>query len=343
MHWAVILAGGAGSRFWPASTPEHPKQLLALAGDAPLLAQAVQRLEGLLPNDRILIVTGRPLVPSIRELLPHVPPDNLLVEPRSISTAPALAWASAEAARRDRDATVLSLHADWAIANDAEFRATARRALDSAARHDVLVTVGVPPIRPEPGYGYIVPGEPLDDVARRVVRFVEKPERAKAQALIATGALWNSGLFAWTSRRFAIELAAHARELQPGLDALAAGDVAGFFAAVAPAPVDTAVLERSRRVAVVPATFGWDDVGTWAALSRVRPADALGNVAHGPTALVDAQDCVVWNEGEPIVLAGVSDLVVVSANGITLVTSRDGAVDLKAILARLPPDLAGDR
>lgn len=340
MHWAVILAGGVGSRFWPASTPQRPKQLLPLAGDVPLALQTIQRLEGLVPQERVLIVTGERLVDPIRRLLPIGSPAVFLVEPRAASTAPALAWATWEAARRDPGATLLSLHADWAIDGDAAFRATAQQALDAALRHDVLVTVGVRPTRPETGYGYILPGAPIDGEARQVARFVEKPEADRAASLIAAGALWNSGLFAWTARRFAAEVAEHATELRPGLEALGRGDAVGFFHAVEPAAVDTAVLERSRRVAVVTATFGWDDVGTWAALPRVRPADGLGNVSHGDASLVDSQGCIVWSEGGSVVLAGVADLVVVSANGVTLVTTREHAADLKSVLRRLPPDLA---
>lgn len=340
MNWAIVLAGGVGSRFWPLSTPERPKQLLALAGGDPLLVESLRRLEGLIPPERTFIVTGAPLQETVREVAASVPSENVLAEPRAASTAPALAWATSLIAERDEDAVVLSLHADWAIHDADAFRQTAARALDLAAARDVLVTVGVPPSRTEPALGHIVPGDDLDG-AQRVLRFVEKPPAAIAAELTERGALWNSGLFAWTAHRFAAEVREHATELAPGLPALEAGDVGAFFEQVTPVPVDTAVLERSDRVAVVRATFDWDDVGSWAALARVNATDAAGNFAHGPAALVDAEACVVWTDDAPVVLAGLRETVVVQANGVTLIASREAAADLKSLLDRLPPELGG--
>lgn len=340
MYWAIVLAGGIGSRFWPLSTPDLPKQLLPLAGEEPLLVQAIRRLEGLVPATRIVIVTGPALVPAIRQLVPEIPTHQILAEPRAASTAPALVWATTHIAQGDPDATVLSLHADWAVAAADAFRATARDALELAAREDVLVTVGVPPTRPDPGLGYIVPGDPLDG-AHRVRRFVEKPPPELATELIARGALWNSGLFAWSAARLVAEVRIHARELHHALPTLELGDVHGFFAAATPVSIDTGVLERSERVAVMKAGFDWDDVGTWAALARVNQTDAAGNFGHGPTAFVDAASCVVWAGDQPIVLAGVEGLIVVQANGLTLVASRAAASDLKQVLSKLPPEIRG--
>lgn len=337
MRWAAILAGGVGSRFWPVSTPQRPKQLVPLAGEQPLLVDAVRRLDDLIPPDRILLVTGAAVASALARLLPDIPRDQVLVEPSPKSTAPALAWAAEEVRRRDPGATLLSLHADWAVADAPGFRRTAAVALTVAERHDVLVTVGVKPTRPETGYGYIVPGARLGSQARRVRQFVEKPSARRAAALRRRGALWNCGLFAWSVERFLAETRAHARELRAALPALGAGDVAGFFATSAAIAVDIAVLERSDRVAVVRGAFGWDDVGTWAALRRVRRTDRHGNVTVGPAALHDARACVVWAEDGRVVLDGVRDLVVVRANGVTLVTTQDRAADLKRLLEALPP------
>src|SRR5207245_2599502 len=159
--WAAIVAGGSGTRFWPLSTPERPKQLLPLAGDRPLVVQAVERLEGLVPPERILILTGALLAERIAALVPQVPRAQVLVEPRAASTAPALAWAAQWISRRDPGAQMLSLHADWAVGDDRAFRAAARNALGVAAEYDVLVTVGVKPNRNETAYGYLVPGKSL--------------------------------------------------------------------------------------------------------------------------------------------------------------------------------------
>jgi len=335
-RWAAVLAGGSGTRFWPVSTPAQPKQFLPLAGDRPLLADAVARLDGVVAPDRILVVTGEGLAARTRALLTHLRPEQILAEPRAASTAPALTWATHAARQRDPEATVLSLHADWWVGDAAAFRATADHALDAAERHDALVTVGIRPTRPDTGYGYIEPGTEIAAGVMRVARFTEKPDAGRAARLVAAGALWNSGLFAWTARRFFAETAAHAPELAPHLDRLAAGDVAGFYAAVTPIAVDVSHFERSDRVAVLPGAFPWDDVGTWAALGRVRGAAAADNVTVGPAFVRDATGTIVWTDGDPVVVDGVRDLVVVRAHGRVLVTTRERAADLKSLLEQLP-------
>jgi mannose-1-phosphate guanylyltransferase len=334
--WAVVLAGGSGTRFWPLSTRERPKQLLPLAGDRPLLAQAVRRLDGLIPPERVLILTGPFLVERVTALVPEVPAVQVLAEPRAASTAPALVWAAQWIARRDPGAQMLSLHADWAVGDDAAFRASAERALAVAREHDLLVTVGVKPTRNETGYGYIIPGRPLGRHARRVQRFVEKPTPARAAQLRRRRALWNTGLFAWSTERFLAEAAAHARELRAGLPALAAGDVAGFFSAVTPAPVDTAVLERTKHLAVVVGTFRWDDIGSWDALFRIRSPDSHGNITVGNVTVGDdVRRCVLWSESEHLAVSGIADLVVVRANGHTLVMPTGRADRLKALVQHI--------
>lgn len=338
MRWAVLLAGGSGTRFWPLSTPETPKQLLPLSGTGSTVEATVDRLTGLIPRERILVVAGEALAGRLRTML-ALPAENFLIEPRPASTAPALIWATLEASRRDPEAEVLSLHADWAVGDAAAFRRTAELALATARTHDRLVTVGVVPSRPETGYGYVVPGAPLDATARTVARFSEKPDAATALDLMAAGALWNTGLFAWTARRLLAEVARHTPEAATGLPALEAGDVAGFFGAVTPISIDVGVLERSGAVAVVSGNFAWDDVGTWQALSRVRPKDPSGNVLVGRGYLHEAHDCIVWSERDAVVLSGVQDLIVVQANGRILVMPGERAADMKLLLDTLPPDI----
>ena len=341
MRWALILAGGSGTRFWPLSTPDNPKQLLALAGARSTAEEAVARLDGLIPRERTLLVTGPALAGRLQALL-RLPAENVLVEPRAASTAPALVWGSHEAHRRDPDAEVLAMHADWAIGDDRAFRESAALALETARRHDRLVTVGIVPTRPDTGYGYIVPGPALDQHARNVAHFTEKPDAARALDLMADGALWNSGLFAWTADRLLAEAAEHAAELRSSLPLLERGDVAGFFAGVTPVSIDVGVLERSNRVAVVAGDFPWDDVGTWDALSRVRPHDRDGNVVVGPGFTDGAEDCVIWSDGQPVIVAGVRDLIVVHANGRTLVMHRSRAAELKRVLDGLPPEVRNE-
>lgn len=333
--WAAILAGGSGTRFWPLSTPERPKQFLPLAGDRPLLVQAVERLDGLVPPERIVILTGPFLVDQVARVLPQIPRAQVLAEPRAASTAPALAWAAHWISERDPGAHMVSLHADWAVGDDRAFRAAARQALGVAAEFDVLVTVGVKPTRNETGYGYVIAGKPLGG-ARTVARFVEKPSSARAALLRRRGALWNTGLFAWGVARFLGEAGAYARELKPGWPALAAGDVPGFFAAVRPVAVDVAVLERTKRLAVVAGAFRWDDIGSWDALLRIRPADARGNVVVGNVTLAaDVRRSVLWSDSEHLAVLGLEDMIVVRANGHTLVMQTGRAEQLKELVARL--------
>jgi mannose-1-phosphate guanylyltransferase len=333
--WAAVLAGGSGTRFWPLSTPERPKQLLPLAGTAPLLVQTVERLRDLVPPERTLILTGPFLAERMGDLVPHIPREQVLAEPRAASTAPALVWAADWIARREPDAVMLSLHADWAVGDDDAFRAAARHAMTVAQEHDVLATVGVKPSRNETGYGYIVPGKPLGS-AHTVRRFAEKPSAARAALLRRRGALWNTGLFAWTVARFLGEAGAHARELRLGWGPLRGGDVRGFFQTVTPAAVDTAVLERTRRLAVVTGAFDWDDIGSWDALLRIRPTDARGNVVVGNATLDDdVRRSVVWAEGEHVAVSGLQDVIVVRANGHTLVMPTGRAERLRALVPRL--------
>jgi len=335
-RWAVILAGGVGSRFWPLSTPRRPKQLLPLVSDAPLLADTVARLAALIPAERTLIVTNSSLAASVRAMLPQLPAENVIAEPRAAGTAPALAWAATTIARRGGpDDVMICVHADWAIGDDVEFRATLARAAEVAERERSLVTVGVVPARPDPGFGYIEPGEELAG-ARRVKRFAEKPNRGMAARMVASGYLWNSGIFVWRASDFLSEVRAHSPEVAPSLPLAEGGDIDRFFTEVTPISVDEGVLERSPHVLVIPGDFGWDDVGTWAALHRVRRRDELGNATFGDVHSVNASNNVVHAEGGSIVLYGVDDLVVVSRAGMTLVTTKERAAELKLLLDVLP-------
>jgi mannose-1-phosphate guanylyltransferase len=338
MRWAVVLAGGSGTRFWPLSTPENPKQLLPLAGSTSTAEESIDRLTGLIPRERILVVTGAALAARVRDRL-KIPAANILIEPRAASTAPALIWATMEAQRRDPEAEVLSLHADWAIGDAAAFRRTADAALTTAHRYERLVTVGVVPSRPETGYGYIVPGPPLGDGARVVARFSEKPDAATALDLMAAGALWNSGLFAWTAERLLMEVERHTPEVAPHLPALRAGDVDRFFREVTPISIDVGLLERSASVAVVSGAFAWDDIGTWQALTRVRPKDPGGNVVVGNAFLHESEDCIVWSDRDTVILFGVQDLIVVHANGRILVMPSERAASIKQLLDAMPPEI----
>lgn len=341
--WSVVLAGGVGSRFWPLSTPARPKQLLPLVDERPLLVATLQRMHDLVPHDRTLVLTNASLVDPIAAALPDLSPDNIVPEPRPAGTAAALTFAAAEIARRAGPETVMiCVHADWAIADEPEFRATLERAVDVARNQHGLVTVGIVPTRPDPGFGYIEPGDVVaGSSARRVRRFIEKPTRERAVELCASSCLWNSGIFVWRVGDFLNEVRTHTPEVARALDEIdgMADSLERFFAAVKSVSVDVGVLERSNCVYVVPGDFGWDDVGTWASLHRVRTRDGHGNVVSGSAVVSDATNNVIHAEGNAVVLFGVSDLVVVTRDGLTLVTTRDRSVDLKGLIESLPPEM----
>jgi mannose-1-phosphate guanylyltransferase len=340
-RWAVVLAGGIGSRFWPLSTPERPKQLLPLITDKPLLRDTVDRLRPIVDAAHTLILTSSTLTAPIRALLQELPRENILEEPRPAGTAAALVWAAISIERHEgKDATMICVHADWAIADDEAFRKTLLRAEEVAVVKRSLVTVGVVPSRADPGFGYI---QPMDgNESSRVKRFVEKPDKARAEQMRNDGYLWNSGIFVWRVGDFLEEVAAHTPELAVALRNARDAGAAEFFGNVAiPVSVDVGVLERSDKVMVVRGDFGWDDVGTWAALIRVRSQDDLGNVTSGDTHLLDSSNNVVHSDSGQVVMYGVSDLVVVVKDGLTLVTTTEKASDLKRLLESLPASKMG--
>ena len=347
----MILAGGVGSRFWPVSTPERPKQILPLASDRPLIADTVERIAPLIPMDRVRVLTGEEMVPPMERAVDGLEREHFLLEPQARGTAPVLVWAAHTLARHDPDAIMVSLHADHVIRPEPAFRQLIADAAAAADAHDRLFTVGIRPTRPETGYGYIRRGTALDGDAAAgtatagaggdayaVDAFVEKPDTETAERYLQSGVyLWNSGIFVWRVDRLLEEVRAVTPELAGLLARLDDGDVEGFFERAPKLSIDRAVLERSDRVGVMDATFDWDDVGTWDAVGRTRDGDAAGNVVEGDAHLLEARRSVVWNEtDEPVVVFGARELVVVRRRGVTLVLPRDRAADLKDLLESLP-------
>jgi mannose-1-phosphate guanylyltransferase len=339
----VVLAGGIGSRFWPASTPTRPKQLLPLASDQPLILDTVDRARAIVPDTRISILTGRHLAEVFELVIPDLGTGTYLIEPEARGTAPVLAWAAHEALKSDPDAILVSLHADHRIAPLDRFVNLVRGAASVAADQDLLLTIGIPPDRPETGYGYICPGESITAPggidANRVSAFVEKPDRGTAEEYMKAGYLWNSGIFIWRADRFLSEVCDHAPEIASLFPLLDTGDVEEYFRQVPHCSVDVAVLERSQRVGTIAATFEWDDVGSWEALARTGKPDSDDNVVMGPGAVVDGSRNLVYAEGAPVVIDGLDGLVVVRTPTATLVTTRERAPHLKNVLAKLPPKI----
>jgi mannose-1-phosphate guanylyltransferase len=336
--WVVVLAGGIGSRFWPVSTPERPKQLLPLASDRPLIADTIERARALVPDERIRILAGEHLARPFSRVLSDFPSEGYWIEPRARGTAPVLAWAAHRLAKMDPDAVMVSLHADHLIRPVDAFRDSVAAAVTVARTENALVCIGVPPDRIETGYGHVEPGERLpgdgDVEAYRVGAFHEKPDHDTARAYVERGYLWNTGIFVWKASALLEEIARHAPEVSAHTHLLDKNPES-FFDVVAVSVIDRAVMERSERVATVRATFTWDDVGSWEALSRTRPADREGNVSVGTAHTVDAKGNVVFSEQGDVVLYGVDDLVIVRTASTTLVLPRSRAANLKTLLGEL--------
>lgn len=337
-----MLAGGVGARFWPVSTPKRPKQLLPLGDGASLIGDTVERLLPLVGWERLRILAGRHLAEPFEKQVDGLQDEHFLVEPEAKGTLPILAWAAHEILKTEGNAIMASLHSDHVIRPAEVFRAQIQEAAELATREQRIITFGVPPTRPETGYGYIRSGDRLgagEPEAYEVGQFIEKPRREAASDFVRRGYLWNSGIFVWPARLFLDELRKTAPQVGDLLTLLDAGKVAEFFEQVPTISVDEGVLEKSARVAVLPTRFEWDDVGAWDAVGRTRHADTAGNVAVGDVSLVDAKDCIAWGDDGAVVLFGVDNLVVVRSNGVTLVAARERTAELKSLLKQLPRSL----
>jgi mannose-1-phosphate guanylyltransferase len=342
--WGVILAGGIGSRFWPASTPSRPKQLLRLASDRPMVRDTVERVEPLIPAARLRVLTGEALARSMAPTLDEFTPDNYLIEPRAAGTAPALVWAASLVHVIDPDAVMASLNTDHVIDPPDVFREQLLEAATLAERHHRLFTLGAVPDRPETGYGYIRPGAPLspedgESKAYEVAGFVEKPDLQTATEYLGRGYLWNTGIFIWRVRDLLDEIERHTPELAGLLPLLREGRTEEFFARVPALSIDIGLLERSDRVGVLRSRFRWDDVGAWDAVFRSQPLDEGGNALMGEAYAVETTDTAVYAEGGPVVAFGVDGLVIVRTAGVTFVTDRRRSAELKKLLAALPERL----
>ena len=367
---AVIMAGGAGERFWPLSRQGRPKQLLRLTNpDQTLLEESIARIAPLIPAERIFIATARPLVEAIRAARTGAPPENVLGEPCKRNTAGCLCYAVARmlakfGSENAARVTMAVLTADHQIGATERFRAAVETAMTTAENERALATLGVVPTRPETGYGYIeiapeaapLPGGTEDQPpVFPVAAFREKPDQATAEEFIATGRFfWNSGMFFWRLDSFLEELGqaapAHAEATRAIAEALTRGDEAAadqIFAGLSDISIDYALMEKARRVVMVRADFPWDDVGAWDALDRCFARDSGGNVTVGDPVLIDSRDCIVYNEpgsGRMAVAAlGVKDLVIVVSEDAVLVVPKDRAQEVKKAVAKLKEKGAGQR
>jgi len=345
---ALILAGGSGTRFWPASRRDRPKQLLPLDGERSLLARTVERLAPLVPAGNVWISTTEALAGAIRAELPDLAADRVITEPAGRNTAPAIAASLLAMPEPARRGAVAVLPSDHRVADPGAFRRALAAAFDAAESQDRIVALGVVPRWAETGFGYLELGGSVAGAAglREVVRFREKPDRATAEAFVASGNhLWNAGIFVFRGTTLLAELERHAPELAAGLAAIPREPARReeLYRALPAISVDYAVMEKTDRLAALPLDCGWDDLGSWQALYEVLPADAEGNRARGGLVALDARDTLVFAPAGTVALLGVEGLVVVHTGDAVLVLPRERAQEVRRLVERLEasgrPDL----
>lgn len=332
MNHIVIMAGGIGSRFWPMSTPEYPKQFVDVLGTGKTMIQmTVERFAPLCPIENIWVVTSKEYVRIVREQLPDLPEANILPEPAMRNTAPCIAYACWKIGKQDPYANVVVTPADALVLDVAEFRKVIGRALDFTVSGKRIVTVGIKPTRPETGYGYIASGESHDGgPIRNVDSFREKPALKVAEEYLAAGNyLWNAGIFVWNINTITESLRTFNPDLAAKMDTMSESFytaeeeavVAEIFPTCEKISIDYAVMEKADYIYTIPGDFGWSDVGTWGSLWTLLPHDEDGNAVVGSNVhLNDCKGCIVHAPGaSSVVLQGLEDCIVVERDGRLLV------------------------
>ncbi len=345
--FALIMAGGSGTRLWPRSRTAQPKQFIDLLGTSTMLQEAYDRLLPLIPQERILVATNRDQVEFAVSQLPALPPANILAEPVGRDTSAAIGYAAITLRRRDPNAIMAVVTADHLIKNQDVFRDVLVAAAEIAT-DGWLVTIGIDPTYPETGYGYVERGRELPPVngraVYRVARFVEKPNRERAEEYVRRGTFsWNSGMFVWRVDRILEEIGLHLPELRNGLEEIAASfgtpeeedTLARLWPHLPKRSIDFGVMEQASRVAVLPADIGWSDVGSWSAVFDVSPRDANGNVVVGNILAIETTGSLIYSPDRMIATVGVEDLIVVDAGDVLLICPRSRSQDVKRIVAML--------
>lgn len=340
----VILAGGKGERFWPVSRRRHPKQFLCLDGSGLSLLQATaKRLLPLAGNwESLWVITASHLADGIREQLPQLPASNLLIEPEGKDTAPAVAWATLEVAKRHGDSAIAGFFpADHWIADEDAYRGTLQAAATLAVKKDAIATLGITPTYPATGYGYIEQGDAIgsfhDLPGYTVSRFTEKPDQATAQAFIDSGRFsWNSGMFIFPAGVMLKELDAHASEIMVPLRAMGAD----AYPTLKKLSIDYAVMEKTDKACVMPVSFGWDDLGDWNAVERLLKSPEKPNVEMAQHLGLDTTGSIVYtsDDDEVVVTIGLEDVVVVRDGKATLVVHKSRTQDIKKAVKALGAD-----
>ena len=347
--YPVIMAGGSGTRFWPLSRHLFPKQLLRIIGDETLIQQTMRRVVHSAPPERVLISTNPAQADSIRVQLAEwkdALKDNFVLEPEGRNTAPAIALTALELVKRDPEAVMLIVPADHIVKGQKDFDAAVALAMELAT-NGYLVTFGIKPIRPETGYGYIRPNKKIT-IARAgglkghpVSRFVEKPDAAKAaQYVKAKDYYWNSGMFVWRAAAILEEIERHQPKLYRGVERMqrlmqegaSKSAIDEEYRKLEPVSIDTGVMERSTKAAVVPVAFQWSDVGSWGSLDEVAPKDKAGNVVGGRIIDLDSHRSIIYGDRRVVATIGLSDMVVVDTPDATLVCPKSRAQDVKRVV-----------
>jgi mannose-1-phosphate guanylyltransferase len=352
--YALILAGGSGTRFWPLSRNNRPKQLLDLFGSGTLLEQAIRRLDGLVPTENILILTNELQADAVRANAPMLPAGNIFAEPAKRDTAPAVALGIGLIAARNPDAVMMVLPADQLIQDTSAYQAVMRDALSVAEQSDGLVTIGIHPTWPCPSYGYIergghatISGCDCDNPPFEVKRFREKPSPELAEQFLRQGGFsWNAGMFVWSLPTVIRQLTAHAPELATFIAELRdatdlAATVAAKFPSLPARSIDYALMENADRVLNIEATFDWDDVGSWISVAKYLDIYGAENRANEAITELDSQHNIVFNArpGSSIALLGVDDLIVVQTEDALLIANRHQADAIKNLSPLLPQEL----
>lgn len=352
--YALILAGGSGTRFWPLSRDARPKQLLDLFGDGTLLEQTIRRLEGLVPLEQILILTNEKQLDAVRAAAPMLPAENIFAEPAKRDTAPAVALGIGLIAARDPEATMVVLPADQLICDHDAFRGVMRDALTTAENSDGLVTIGIRPTWPCPSYGYIERGARAEiadlSVGHEVYEvkcFREKPSPQLAEEFLRQGSFsWNAGMFVWTLPTVIRQLGRHAPELEEFIGQLRDADdltevIRTHFPQLPARSIDYALMEKADRILNIEATFDWDDVGSWISIAKYLPDCGEENRSNTSLSAVDSNNNIVYrSEGASrVALLGVNDLIVVQTRDALLVANRHQADSIKLLGPLLPTEL----
>ncbi len=346
---ALILAGGRGERFWPRSRKSSPKQFLCLTGDGKtMIRHTVDRISSLVEAEDIFISTNADYKALVREQLPEIPEENILCEPIGRNTAPGIGLGAVHVRKKYEDALMLVLPSDHLIKMQDIYRGVLKEALEVAEEGKNLVTLGITPTSPETGYGYIrFKPDTKRGNAYAVDRFVEKPDAVKAKEYVDSGEyLWNSGMFIWKVSSILDCMERDLPEIYAGLTKIEAAIgtaqqeqvLRAEFETMPSESVDYGILEKESGIFVLPGAFGWDDVGSWLALERLREADGEGNVLGGNTLAVNAKGCIVEGQEKLMALVGVEDLVIVDTGDATLICSKNSTADIKKLLERLRAD-----